>query len=146
MKKIIQRLSLLLVVVVFIAGCGQEKPGLECSFVEIDFSKVAQITLFNGENGQKTQITAVDDVAAICKSLQTVSGTNGTSGKGYYGFSYSLMMYDAAGNELYHITFSDGAFFYGNDFGDGSPTRYELTAPTANDVENFFGQYFETSE
>ncbi len=132
---------IILVAVVFTAGCTQDISGLECSFAEVDFSKVAQITLFNGENGQNTQITNADDIAEICKFLRPVTGTNGVSGKGYYGYSYSLRMCDADGTELYSITFSEGALFYGNDFADGYPTRYVLTSPTTDAVKDFFLRY-----
>lgn len=139
MRKFLRALIFLLAIL--LVGCGQQKSDMECSFSETDFSKVAQITLINGENGQKTQISDAGDIAAICKFLRPVTGVNGISGKGYYGYSYSLQMYDAAGTELYHITFANGTFFCGNDFEDGYPTRYEQTNPTSKEVEDFFQKY-----
>ena len=134
--------TLILIVVLAIAGCKNDAPGGEIQIGrEYDFSGVTQVKLVNGHNGYSTTITDETDIENIISFVGETVGKPLGSGKGYYEGSYCIVFaYD--NGEEFLLTYGNDAVFYLGEGDDGYPIRYRLIHRNiSDDVIPFFSQY-----
>lgn len=67
----------------------------------IDQSKVSTIEIFNGSNGKKYKITEQSNIQHIVKNLNSITFIKGESTRNYNGFTFSTVIMDKGGNELW---------------------------------------------
>ena len=135
--------TLILIVVLAIAGCKNDAPGGEIQIGrEYDFSGVTQVELINGHNGYSTTIIDEADMAEIISFVGDTVGKPLGSGKDYYEGSYCVVFsYD--NGEEFLLTYGDDTVFYLGEGDDGYPVRYRLIHIdiSSDDVIPFFSKY-----
>ncbi|MDD4774294.1 MAG: hypothetical protein PHZ09_11960 [Eubacteriales bacterium] len=117
-------------------------------FADYDFGGVTSAELIDGTNGERVTIDDAEAVGSIIAYLKTVAGDNPVSARGYYGFYYSVVLYNGA-QSVFKIVFLPGnnreeyAFTFGWYETVGNfdyPCRYIMTG--GDDFPAVLGGFF----
>ena len=151
MKRIASYL-LCMILTIALLGCGNSTDSASVDFSKEDFSTVHSAVLRNLHNGKGTYISKPTDISRLCTFLRTIRGKNGQSSEGFYGGSYTLILYANSSPTqavlkdeapLYRITFTfdDNAEFLFGDDGNGYPLLFQASGISAKEIQDILGSF-----
>lgn len=114
------------------------------SFADEDFSSVDLIKLTDAHTGSTTAVIDSESIREITDFIRRISGKNGVSGKGCYGGSLNVAMYDtdiSSSTAVFSVTFGDSDSFFHGLYADGYPIHYDLDGIGISAVIQFLTQY-----
>jgi len=86
--------------------------------VNIEASKVSEITVLDGNTGNKIEVTNITDIDHIINNLNGVTFQKGKSAFGYKGYSFRTTIYDEKGKSIRELIINSNdtiiykGFFY----------------------------------
>ena len=140
-----------LCVIFFCSGCGRMDTAapeatvpetLDCS--SLDVARTKSIRLHSGITGEEVWLTDPADIQAITDCVVQIRAENPESSRGYYGWTYTIELYDA------ETPAEDAKPFWGGSMCCGSfgsmylyetvnghmyYARYDMTGITTEDVD-----------
>ena len=140
------------ILTIALLGCKNSAASASIDFSKEDFSSVHSAVLRNLHNGKGSYISKSEDISRLCTFLRTTRGKNGQSSEGFYGGSYTLILYTNSSPTqavlkdeapLYKITFTfsdDAEFLFGDD-GNGYPLLFQAAGISSKEIMDILDSF-----